>query len=39
VTIPLGAEVAQLVGAMVARGDGPLDHSALLRLVEGLSGR
>jgi 2-hydroxy-3-oxopropionate reductase len=39
VTIPLGAEVAQLVGAMVARGDGPLDHSAVLRLVEGLSGR
>jgi 2-hydroxy-3-oxopropionate reductase len=39
VTIPLGAEVAQLVGAMVARGDGKLDHSALLKLVEALSGR
>jgi 2-hydroxy-3-oxopropionate reductase len=39
VAIPLGAEVAQLVGAMVARGDGKLDHSALLKLVEGLSGR
>jgi 2-hydroxy-3-oxopropionate reductase len=39
VTVPLGAEVAQLVGAMVARGDGELDHSALLELVEALSGR
>jgi 2-hydroxy-3-oxopropionate reductase len=39
VTIPLGAEVAQLVGAMVARGEGTLDHSALLKLVDGLSGR
>jgi len=39
VTIPLGAVVAQLVGAMVARGDGGLDHSGLLKLVEELSGR
>jgi 2-hydroxy-3-oxopropionate reductase len=39
VAIPLGAVVAQLVGAAKARGDGGLDHSALLRLVEDLSGR
>jgi 2-hydroxy-3-oxopropionate reductase len=37
VTIPLGAIVAQLVAAMVARGDGGLDHSGLLKLVEDLS--
>jgi len=39
VVIPLGAHVAQLVGALKARGDGGLDHSALLKLVEELSGR
>jgi 2-hydroxy-3-oxopropionate reductase len=39
VVIPLGALVSQLVAALVARGDGGLDHSALLRLVEELSGR
>ena len=44
VAIPLGAVVAQLVGALVARGDGGLDHSGLLKLVaelscRGLSGR
>jgi 3-hydroxyisobutyrate dehydrogenase-like beta-hydroxyacid dehydrogenase len=39
VVIPLGAAVAQLVAAAVARGDGGLDHSGLLRLVEELSGR
>ncbi|MDS1271202.1 2-hydroxy-3-oxopropionate reductase [Lipingzhangella sp. LS1_29] len=39
VTIPLGAQVAQLVGALKARGDGGLDHSALLKLVEELSTR
>jgi len=39
VTIPLGALVAQFVAAMVARGDGALDHSGLLKLVEELSGR
>lgn len=38
VVIPLGAAVSQLVSAVVARGDGHLDHSALLRLVESLSG-
>jgi 2-hydroxy-3-oxopropionate reductase len=37
VVIPLGAVVAQLVTAMVARGDGGLDHSGLLKLVEELS--
>jgi 2-hydroxy-3-oxopropionate reductase len=35
--IPLGSAVAGLVGALVARGDGDLDHSALLKLVEDLS--
>ncbi|GAA5124515.1 2-hydroxy-3-oxopropionate reductase [Haloechinothrix salitolerans] len=39
VTIPLGAVASQLVAALVARGDGALDHSALLKLVEELSGR
>ena len=39
VTIPLGAVVAQLVAAMVARGDGGLDHSGLLKLTQELSGR
>jgi 2-hydroxy-3-oxopropionate reductase len=39
VTIPLGAHVAQLVGALRAMGHGDLDHSALLLLVEKLSGR
>ncbi len=39
VVIPLGAVVAQLVAATVARGDGGLDHSGLLKLVLELSGR
>ncbi len=39
VVIPLGAVVAQLMAAARAQGDGDLDHSALLRLVERLSGR
>jgi 2-hydroxy-3-oxopropionate reductase len=39
VTIPLGAVTAQLIGALRAQGDGGLDHSALLRGVERLSGR
>lgn len=39
VVIPLGAHVAQLIAALKARGDGDLDHSALLKLVEELSGR
>jgi 2-hydroxy-3-oxopropionate reductase len=39
VVIPLGAVVAQLVSSLKAKGDGGLDHSALLKLVEQLSGR
>lgn len=39
VTIPLGAVVAQLMGALRARGEGGSDHTALLKLVEHLSGR
>ena len=39
VAIPLGALTAQLVGAVRAQGDGALDHSALLKGVERLSGR
>ena len=39
VVIPLGAVVAQLVGSLNAQGDGGLDHSALLKVVEQLSGR
>ena len=38
VAIPLGAVTAQLIGALRAQGDGGLDHSALLRGVERLSG-
>jgi 2-hydroxy-3-oxopropionate reductase len=39
VAIPLGSCVAQLMGALRARGHGSLDHSALLLLVDELSGR
>lgn len=39
VVIPVGAMVAQLIAAARAQGDGGLDHSALLRGVERLSGR
>ncbi|MCW2542239.1 MAG: 2-hydroxy-3-oxopropionate reductase [Frankiales bacterium] len=39
VALPLGAVVAQLVGAVKAQGGGALDHSALFGLVEQLSGR
>lgn len=39
VVTPLGAVVGQLVASLVAQGDGALDHSGLLRLVEQLSGR
>jgi 2-hydroxy-3-oxopropionate reductase len=38
VAIPLGAVVAQLMGALRARGHGSLDHSALRLLVDELSG-
>ncbi|MFI0151778.1 2-hydroxy-3-oxopropionate reductase [Streptomyces lydicus] len=36
--LPVGAAAAQLVASAVARGDGALDHSALLRGVRLLSG-
>ena len=39
VAIPIGAHVAQLMEALRAMGHGELDHSALLLLVEQLSGR
>ncbi|MCL2731601.1 MAG: NAD(P)-binding domain-containing protein [Actinomycetia bacterium] len=39
VVTPVGAIVAQLMGSARASGDGGLDHSALLRGVERLSGR
>ncbi|WP_329331294.1 2-hydroxy-3-oxopropionate reductase [Streptomyces sp. NBC_00663] len=37
--LPVGALVAQLLSSCRANGDGSLDHSALLRGVERLSGR
>jgi 2-hydroxy-3-oxopropionate reductase len=39
VAIPLGAQVAGLIASLNAQGHGGLDHSALLRTVEELSGR
>jgi 2-hydroxy-3-oxopropionate reductase len=39
VATPLGAHVASLLAALRARGHGGLDHSALLLLVQELSGR
>ncbi|MGH3436872.1 MAG: NAD-binding protein, partial [Sciscionella sp.] len=39
VVIPLGAAVAQLMASLNAQGHGGLDHGALLKLVEQLSGR
>jgi len=39
VAIPLGTLAAQLVGSALAQGHGRLDHSALLLMVEQLSGR
>ncbi|WP_125616197.1 2-hydroxy-3-oxopropionate reductase [Specibacter cremeus] len=38
VVVPLGSAVAQLVSALVARGDGGLDHSGLFKLATELSG-
>ncbi|WP_329185036.1 2-hydroxy-3-oxopropionate reductase [Actinacidiphila glaucinigra] len=37
--LPVGSVVANLVASLRAQGDGDLDHSALLRGVERLSGR
>ena len=39
VAIPLGGHVAGLIAALQAQGHGRLDHGALLRLVDELSGR
>jgi 2-hydroxy-3-oxopropionate reductase len=39
VITPLGALLAQLTGAARAQGDGGLDHSALLRVIQRLAGR
>jgi len=39
VAVPLGAVVAQLMAAARAQGHGDLDHSALLLVLESLSGR
>jgi 3-hydroxyisobutyrate dehydrogenase-like beta-hydroxyacid dehydrogenase len=39
VAIPLGSTAAQLMGALVAQSHGDLDNTALLRIVEELSGR
>ncbi|WP_128379983.1 2-hydroxy-3-oxopropionate reductase [Streptomyces cavernae] len=36
--LPVGAVVSQLIASLRAQGDGGLDHSALLRSVERLSG-
>lgn len=38
VVAPLAANVSYLMGALKAQGSGHLDHSALLLLVEQLSG-
>lgn len=38
VVLPLGATVAELMRAVRLRGDGGLDHGAMLRLVEYLAG-
>ncbi len=37
--LPAGALVHQLYAAMMARGDGDLDHSALITLIEELAGQ
>lgn len=39
VVVPLGSAVALLVAALVARGDGNLDHSGLFKLTSELSGK
>ncbi len=37
VTLLLGSLVARIVGSLVARGDGDLDHSAMIQIVDDLS--
>jgi 2-hydroxy-3-oxopropionate reductase len=39
VVVPVGALVAQLMASLRARGGGSLDHTALLTVIERLSGR
>jgi 2-hydroxy-3-oxopropionate reductase len=39
VVVPLTAVVAQMMAALRANGEGSLDHTALLKVVERLSGR
>ncbi|TWD82618.1 2-hydroxy-3-oxopropionate reductase [Kribbella amoyensis] len=39
VALPVTGQVAQLVAAAKAKGHGSLDHSALLKVIEDLSGR
>ncbi len=39
VVVPLAAVVAQMMAALRANGEGSLDHTALLKVVERLSGR
>jgi 2-hydroxy-3-oxopropionate reductase len=39
VALPVTAVVSQLLTSLRARGDGALDHGALLRIVEALAGR
>lgn len=39
IVIPIGSLVAQFIASARANGDGSLDHSALLRVVERMSGR
>lgn len=39
VSIPVGALAAQLIGVLQAQGHGDLDNTALVRLVEQMSGR
>jgi 2-hydroxy-3-oxopropionate reductase len=39
VTIPFGALAAEFIASLRAQGHGGLDHSAMLKLVEQLSGR
>lgn len=39
VVLPVNAVVSQLMASLKAQGDGGLDHSALFKLVEQLSGR
>ena len=39
VIVPLGAVVTQLMASLVAQGHGNLDNTALLKLIEELSGK